>query len=172
MSFHHTRIDLLGATHRQHMLELRLASDALKIDPITRRVFTGFHHLAIRQPLGPPNHGETWAAFATRLRSWIPTTTGLQDGGLISLGAVRENRGQMPRSQATVSVIHQLVGLGFATFAHHSGPHQLGVSRDRGMIPKVTHVIALIRGTVFLLFLTQAHCSSHSKARGVRSRTG
>jgi hypothetical protein len=39
------------------------------------------------------------------------------------------------------------------------------------VIPKVTNFVAFILSTVFLFFLTKLHCSSNSKAPGVRSQT-
>ena len=99
------------------------------------------------------------------------TTKGIENGGFVPLITIAEKDRQMACSQTTLGVIHELVGLVFRAFAHHEGHHQLTVRRHCRVIPKVTRFIAFILGTVFLFFLTKLHCSSNSKARGVRSWT-
>jgi len=98
-------------------------------------------------------------------------TKNVEDGGFVALITIAEQDRQMVCSQTTFGVTHQVVRLIFCAFAHHQGDHQLTVRCHRRVIPKVTRFIAFILGAVFLFFLTKLHCSSNSKARGVKSRT-
>ena len=145
----------------------RFAANDLQFDALA---FTSFDDLPIRPALGPPNHGAAWTSLQPQLCSRIATTKGIENGGFIPLIPITEKDWQMAHSQTALDVTDQLVGLIFCAFADDEGDHQLTVCRHRRMIPKVAGFVAFIRRTVFF-FLTKLHCSSNSKARGVRSWT-
>ena len=88
-------------------------ADFHALNPTT---FIVLFHLPIGQPLAPAQDGTTcprcpWAV--------VPTTEDLQEGGLIALIGIGENRRQMPCSKTIVGILHQGRGLLIGPFAHH-----------------------------------------------------
>src|SRR5262245_12042446 len=171
MTLHRTRIDDCGAEKIQDMLQTGFPMHDPHLYPLNPPPFILFLHLSIGPSLGPAADGTTGLACGAVAGGRIATSKGFEEGRLIALIGLGEDRRQMPRTETLLGIVHQGCGLRLGPFADDERHDQLAIGRNRGMVPQVSSLSALGCLTTLRLFFTTLHCSSHSKARGVTSRT-
>jgi hypothetical protein len=153
------------------MFQTRFAMHDPHIHPLDPPPFILFFHLTIRSSLWPAQDKTTSPACAAGVGGWIVTAKGFEDGRLLALIGIGEDRWQMPRTETLLGLVHQNPGLRLGPFTYNERQDEFASGSNRGMVPQVPCLCALLHPATLLLFFTKLHCSSNSKARGVTSRT-
>src|SRR5262245_11063019 len=171
VTLYHTRVDDVIAEEIQDMLEVGFAMHDPYLSAFNATPFIVFFALPIGSALGPAHNRAPGPACGAVRGGRIATAEGVEDGGLIPVIGIGEDRWQMPRTEPLLGSVDQGCGLRLGPFANDERHEQCTVRRDGGMVPQVPCLGALLHRTALLLFLTKLHCSSNSTARGVMACT-